>query len=201
MVFLTKIKEVYVLQQNAIGIFKIYIDSFKANAYTVHPFRMIGLIDVDIIFNDSIERVTLPYFRSSGTNSGKIEGLWYPIAGIKLKDGKFKEFTPYINYVLSNTTRHRKANVGWLAKSLFFNTNPLDSSKIRGFSNGRHYKSLYWVGQTLRTLYEDGKFETMDSLTPEKLNKFVTSKNVYSNNKHTQRENFEKFIEDIFNDV
>ncbi|HCW53527.1 MAG TPA: hypothetical protein DG753_07300 [Clostridium sp.] len=189
------------MQANAIGIFKIYIDSFKANAYTVHPFRMIGLIDVDIIFNDSIEKVTLPYFRSSGTNSGKIKGLWYPIVGIKLKDGKFKEFTPYINYVLSHTTRHRRASNGWLAKSLFFNTNPLNSEKIRGFSNGRHYESLYWVGQTLRSLYENDKFETIDSLTPENLNNFVTSKDIYENNKHTQRENFEKFIEDIFNDV
>ncbi|EDT76137.1 hypothetical protein CBY_0391, partial [Clostridium butyricum 5521] len=43
---------------------------------------MIGLIDVGIIYNESIERVTLPFFRSSGTNSGKIKGLWYPIAGI-----------------------------------------------------------------------------------------------------------------------
>lgn len=189
------------MPKNAIGIFKIYLESFKANVYTIHPFRMIGLIDVDIIFNDSIEKVTLPYFRSSGTNSGKIEGLWYPIAGIKLRDGRFREFTSYINYVLSHTTRHGKANTGWLAKSLFFNTNPLDSSKVRGFSNGRHYESLYWVGQTLRNLYESEKYETMDSLTPEKLNTFVTAKNIYPNNKHTQRENFEKFIEDIYHNV
>lgn len=194
-------KEVYILHKNAIGIFKIYLDSFRANVYTVHPFRMIGLIDVDIIFNDSIEKVTLPYFRSSGTNSGKIQGLWYPILGIKLMDGKFKEFTPYINYVLSHSTRHRKANTGWLAKSLFFNKTSSDSSKVKGFSSGRHYESLYWVGQTLRNLYENNEYETMDSLTPEKLNTLVTSKERYPNNKHVQRENFEKFIEDIFNNV
>ena len=189
------------MQKNAIGIFKIYLDSFRANVYTLHPFRMIGLIDVDIIFNDSIEKVTLPYFRSSGTNSGKIQGLWYPILGIKLMDGKFKEFTPYINYVLSHSTRHRKANTGWLAKSLFFNKTSSDSSKVKGFSSGRHYESLYWVGQTLRNLYENNEYETMDSLTPEKLNTLVTSKERYPNNKHVQRENFEKFIEDIFNNV
>ena len=50
---------------NCIGIMKIYTESFRANIYGVHPFRMIGLIDVDIVFNDSIERVTLSYFRSS----------------------------------------------------------------------------------------------------------------------------------------
>ena len=186
------------MQGNAIGIFKIYLDTFKANVYTIHPFRMIGLIDVDIIFNDSIEKVTLPFFRSSGTNSGKIEGLWYPIAGIKLKDGKFTEFTSYINYVLSHTTRHRQASEGWLAKSLFFNNTSQDSSIVRGFSGGRHYKSLYWIGQTLRTLYENYNYKTLETLTPELLNKTVTSKIIYPGNKHTQRENFEKFIQDIF---
>ena len=74
---------------NSIGIMKIYPDSFRANIYGLQPFRMIGLIDVGIIYNESIERVTLPFFRSSGTNSGKIKGLWYPIAGIKTNDGRF----------------------------------------------------------------------------------------------------------------
>ena len=189
------------MQENAIGIFKIYLDTFRANVYTIHPFRMIGLIDVDIIFHDSIEKVTLPYFRSSGTNSGKIEGLWYPIAGIKLKDGRFSEFTSYINYVLSHTTKHRRASEGWLAKSLFFNNTSMDPSKVRGFSNGRHYKSLYWVGQTLRNWYEENNYETIETLFPESLNKIVTSKIVYTGNKHPQRENFEKFIQDIFNRV
>lgn len=189
------------MQENAIGIFKIYLDSFRVNVYTIHPFRMIGLIDVDIIFHDSIEKVTLPYFRSSGTNSGKIKGLWYPIAGIKLKDGRFSEFTSYINYVLSHTTRHRKADEGWLAKSLFFNNTSLDSGKIRGFSSGRHYESLYWVGQTLRNLYENSNYESLEFLIPKYLNRTVTSKEIYPGNKHTQRENFEKFIEDIFNGV
>ena len=46
---------------NSIGIIKIYPDSFKANVYSVHPFRMIGLIDVGIIYNTSIERVTLAF--------------------------------------------------------------------------------------------------------------------------------------------
>lgn len=187
--------------QNAIGILKIYPETFKANLYTIEPFRMIGIIDADIIYNKSIEKVTLPYFRSSGTNSGKIKGLWYPIVGIKTTNGSFSEFTPYLNYVLSNTTRHGKANKGWLAKSLFFQNTGFDDSKVRGFSNGRHYKSLYWIGQSLRNLYENNNFINMDSLNPETINKIVTSLEKYPGNKHTQRANFERLIQDIFEGV
>lgn len=94
---------------------KIYLESFRVNLYTIEPFRVIGLIDVDIEYDDGIERVILPFFRSSGTNSGKIRGLWYPIVGIKLYDGNFTEFTDYINHVLTNTTRDGIAMEGWLA--------------------------------------------------------------------------------------
>ncbi|MBW6409654.1 hypothetical protein [Clostridium weizhouense] len=183
---------------NSIGIFKIYPESFRANLYTRHPFRMIGLIDVDIIYIDTIERVTLSFFRSSGTNSGKIKGLWYPIVGIKTHTGIFREFTRYINYVLTNTTKNGVAGEGWLAKSLFFDKKDLDTSKIRGFSSGMHYKSLLWIGETLRDLYEKGKFEEMYSLDAKKLNSIITSKDIYEGNKRSQRENFEKIIEDIF---
>lgn len=183
---------------NSIGIFKIYPESFKANVYTNEPFRMIGLIDVGIIYTKTIERVTLAFFRSSGTNSGKIKGLWYPIIGIKTTEGNFTEFTEYINFVLTKTTPHGKARKGWLAKSLFFDKDGSESSKIRGFSSGMHYKSLLWIGETLRELYEQNKFEKMYSLDAKNLNSILTSKNIYQDNKRTQRGNFEHFIEDIF---
>src|SRR5471030_1574804 len=106
--------------QSSIWILKIYNESLRANMYSIEPFRMIGLIDVSIKYTYGIERVTLPFFRSSGTNSGKIKGLWYPIVGIKTHTGRFTEFTEYLNFVLTNSTRRGRANEGWLAKSLFF---------------------------------------------------------------------------------
>ena len=119
--------------------------------------------------------------------------------GIKIENGAFTEFTPYINYVLSYATRHGKANKGWLAKSLFFdNIKSHDDSKVRGFSTGRHYESLYWIGKTLKKLYENNNYETMESLNSESLNKIIMSKDIYKGNKYTQRLNFEKIIEDIF---
>lgn len=184
---------------SSIGILKIYNESFRANMYSIEPFRMIGLIDVSIEYTYGIERVTLSFFRSSGTNSGKIKGLWYPIVGIKIHSGLFTEFTEYLNFVLTNSTRMGMADEGWLAKSLFF-ANGTDSSRIRGFSNGMHYKSLLEIGNTLRDLYEKGEFKKMDSLDANNLNSIVTSKEIYQDNTHTQRENFEKFIDDIFNE-
>ncbi|SFA81332.1 hypothetical protein [Clostridium frigidicarnis] len=183
---------------SSIRILKIYPESFRANVYSTKHFRMIGLIDVSIKYTYGIERVTLPFFRSSGTNSGKIKGLWYPIVGIKTHTGRFTEFTEYLNFVLTNCTKRESASKGWLAKSLFFPKEYMDSSRIRGFSNGVHYESLLEIGKTLRYLYEKDKFYEMDSLDARNLNSRVTSKQIYQDNKHTQRENFERFIKDIF---
>ncbi len=157
---------------------------------------MIGLIDVDIEYEYGIERVTLAFFRSSGTNGGKIKGLWYPIVGIKIEDGSFTEFTDYINHVLKRTTRHGEAQKGWLAKSLFFKGDL--KNKRRGFSCGIHYETLLWIGYKLRELYEKCQYENDYGMTPEKLNESLYAKTIYNDNKHPQRENFEKFIEDIY---
>ena len=186
---------------HTIGIYKIYPDTFRANVYTTSPFRMIGLIDVGIMYNDGMETVTLPFFRSSGTNSGKIQGLWYPIVGLKLETGSFNEFTPYLNYVLTNTTKNGRASRGWLAKSLFFTNVSKDNKRVRGFSNGKHYNSLLRIGETLRTLYEKNQFSLQDSLYGNNYNKIIISNEVYKGNKHSQRENFDKFISEIFNNV
>lgn len=185
---------------NSIQILKIYPESFSANFYTMKPFRMIGLIDASIKYSYGVERVTLAFFRSSGTNSGKIKGLWYPIVGIKTHTGRFIEFTNYLNFILTNSTRRGEAKKGWLAKSLFFAHENEESSIIRGFSNGAHYKSLLKIGETLRELYENNEFQEMYLLTPNNLNAIVTSKEIYNGNKCNQRENFERLMGDIYNE-
>ncbi|WP_234121418.1 hypothetical protein [Clostridium hydrogenum] len=186
---------------NSIEILKMYPESFSANLYTVKHFRMIGLVNVSIKYDYGVERVTLAYFRSSGTNSGKIRGLWYPIIGIKTSTGRFTEFTKYLNFVLENTTKNGTADKGWIAKSLFFSRKHLTSTMVRGFSNGRYYESLLKIGETLRNLYETNKFKEMSSLDAHKLNSIVMSEKIYQGNNHTQRENFEKFVEGIFDEI
>lgn len=186
------------MMSNSSEIIRIYQDSFKVNLYTVSPFRMIGLINVDIKYPYGIEKVTLAFYSSSGTNSGKIKDLWYPIVGIKTTTGPFTEFTDYLNFVLSYTTKDGFSKHGWLAKSLFFYAKPHDASKLRGFANGKYYDSLLKISKTLRNLYDIGKFHNLTSLTPTLLNSAVTSHKIYSGNKHTQKENYEKYIEDIF---
>jgi len=184
---------------SSIQILQIYPESFRANLYSRKPFRMIGLIDVSIQYSYGRERVTFAYFRSSGTNLGKIEGLWYPIVGIKMHSGKFTEFTEYLNFVLTKTAIMGSANKRWLAKSVFFAHTNKNSPKIRGFSNGIHYGNLLKIGKLLRLLYQKDNFHKMDSLDARKLNSILTSNEIYPNNWHTQRENFERFIEDIYN--
>lgn len=187
--------------QNSIDILEIYPESFRANLYTVEHFRMIGLIDVSIKYVYGVERVTLAYFRSSGTNSKKIRGLWYPIVGIKTRNGRFTEFTEYLNFVLTKTTKDGVADDGWLAKSLFFSKKHANGLRLRGFSNGIHYENLLEIGKTLRALYENNEFEEMKSLDAYKLNTILTSKEIYEGNSHTQRGNFERFVEAIFNEI
>lgn len=182
---------------NVNQILQIDISSFRVNKYSKKPFRTIGLIDVKMEYTYGIERVTLAYYRSSGTNDGKIKGLWYPIVGIKLKEGEFSEFTEYINYVLSNTTLDGRAIKGWLCKSVFFGQLD-DRSRMPGFSNDIHYKALLTIGETLQDLYERGKYDRIKYLDGQALNDFITSTKIYKGNEHTQRENFEKFVQDIY---
>ena len=170
---------------NYIEILGVYEDSFRINVYSINYFRMIGLIDVDIRYDYGIERVTLAFYRSSGTNGGKINGLWYPIVGIKIESGRFKEFTELINYVLTKTTNGDEVKKGWLAKSPFFYNHQKENKRIKGFSRGKHYESLLRVGETLRDLYEEWEFDDMESLTPKFLNDAITSLEIYPNNTHS----------------
>ncbi len=158
---------------------------------------MIGLIDVDMEFYYGIERVTLAFYRSSGTNNNKIKGLWYPIVGIKVKEGEFTEFSEYINYVLTNTTLDGTGIKGWLAKSVFFGKQEGDW-QISGFSNTKHCEALYYIGKTLDSFYNTKNYKVMKNLNTAEVNRVLSLTEKYHGNNHTQRENFERFIEDIF---
>ncbi len=181
------------------NIIRFYPDSFRANIFTKDPFRMVGLIDVAIHYYYGVERVTLAFYRSSGTNSGKTKGLWYPIVGIKLHTGVFTEFTKYINFVLTDTTKDGYAEEGWLAKSLFF-SGSRDRTKIRGFSNGFHRESLLDIGKNLKDLYENNRYCYIKKMDAEFINSMVTLNCKLYNNMHTQRENYERFIQDVYSE-
>ena len=182
----------------AIRILEVYPESFRANIYTDDPFRMIGLIDVDIEYTYGIERVTLAFYRSSGTNSGKIQGLWYPIVGIKIKNGKFTEFSSDINIIMKNSTRQGKGKKGWLAKSIFFSKKIDANYQKRGFSYGRHYEKLLGIGELLRQLYNKQKYIYDNSLSAKEYNKILYSEEIKQGNKLSQMVNFDNFIKDVF---
>ncbi|MGL4337432.1 MAG: protein kinase family protein [Turicibacter sp.] len=184
-----------------VDIQKVHIKSFRANLYNVEPFRMIGLIDVNIQYSYGLERVTVPFYRSSGTNNGKIKGLWYPIVGIKTQTGPFTEFTDYLNHALTTSTKKGIAKKGWLAKSIFFTDEFVAKSLVRGFSTGKHYEPLLEIGKTLRILYEKENYYDMYTLDPEMLNTIVTADEIYKGNTHTQRENYNNLMADIINGI
>ncbi len=186
------------MSTNLNQIINVYKDSFRLNLYTVDHFRMIGIIDVDFLFQGDIERVTLAFYSSSGVNSGKIKGLWYPIVGIKIYTGAFVEFPPLINSILTQTTYHGSAQKGWLAKSPFFYGKLTDSSQIVGFSNSSYYHALLEIGKLLRAQYETGDFQNLKTLSPTLLNQLLFSQEIYSGNQYAQQENFQRFISDIF---
>lgn len=192
-----KMEEMGVISE--VEIQKIHLKSFRANIYNLEPFRMIGLIDVNVKYSYGIERVTLAYYRSSGTNNGKIKGLWYPIVGIKTETGPFTEFTDYLNHALAQATQRGVAKKGWLAKSVFFNDAYIPKNRIRGFSNGPHYEPLLEIGKTLTGLYERESYYEMVELNPQMLNEIVTSDRIYLGNKHTQRENYNQLMAAIIN--
>ena len=182
----------------SIRILEVYPESFRANIYTDDPFRMIGLIDVDIEYTYGIERVTLAFYRSSGTNSGKIQGLWYPIVGIKIKNGKFTEFSSDINIIMKNSTRQGKGKKGWLAKSIFISKKIDANYQKRGCSYGRHYEKLLGIGELLRQLYNKQKYIYDNSLSAKEYNKILYSEEIKQGNKLSQKVNFDNFIKDVF---
>ncbi|MDB8550977.1 serine/threonine protein kinase [Turicibacter sanguinis] len=180
---------------------KIHLKSFRANIYNLEPFRVIGLIDVDVKYSYGIERVTLAFYRSSGTNNGKIKGLWYPIVGIKLETGPFTEFTDYLNHALTMSTRRGYGKKGWLAKSVFFTDSYVPKSRFRGFSNGPHYEPLFEIGKTLMNLYDEDSYYEMHELDAKTLDDLVIEDRILPGNKHTQRENYNRLMADIINGV
>ncbi|HHV08794.1 MAG TPA: hypothetical protein GXX75_00755 [Clostridiales bacterium] len=186
--------------ENFAGIIGTYEDSFRANIYTRDPFRMIGLIDVGIRYAFGMERVILAYYSSSGTNSGKIKGLWYPIVGIKEYSGDFREFTAYLNHVLTETTKDGHAEEGWLAKSPFFGGDKKDMG-LRGFSCGIHQEKLFGIGKKLRSLYENGRYSLIKEMDAAYINSSVTIDKRLYHNLRTQRVNYEEFIRDIYEEI
>ncbi len=177
-----------------------YENSFRANIYTRDPFRMIGLVDVGIRYAFGTERVILAYYSSSGTNSGKIKGLWYPIVGIKEYSGGFREFTDYLNHVLTQTTKDGYADEGWLAKSPFFSSNG-HNTELRGFSSGIHQEKLFKIGTKLRDLYGNNRYFLAEEMDAGYIHSLVTvNKRLYRNSR-TQRVNYEEFIHDIYEEA
>ncbi len=65
-------------------------------------------------------------------------------------------------------------------------------NKIEAESND--YKRLLEIGKILRAYYENNKYLSVGTLTPVKFNEIIYSRNIYDNNRNSQKKNFEKII-------
>lgn len=192
------------VKRRNIEILEIIKDTFRVNTYGFIPFRVIGLIDVKLKSDNDTFIVTLPFYRSSGTNSGKVKGEWYPIIGIKENKGEFYEFSERLNN-LSNKLLPGGASEGWLAKNLFFlkpSKKPADDY-LHGYSYSKYGYRLKEIGQELKELYENQEFDMDYQLDAEKYNSIVHDKgpNKYSHIEISQSRIFDHLMRDLFIDL
>lgn len=136
------------------------------------------------------EEVLFPFYRSSGNNSGKVKGDWYPILGIYFIDDE-DLFPLWLKLLLVDTTRqnpkirpnvmaktrlHNELDIsnGWLMKSCFFNLERLNSNLPIGYGSSKN-SFLYLVA---KEFLERNFVKVKDSLSYEDSLEFTKNFNL-----------------------
>lgn len=176
--------------------------SIRTNTYGYFPYREIALVDVWVDVNGETQRCALPFYRSSGTNSGKVRGVWYPILGIKEKDGEFCEFGQYVNAILNKNVK--SVSAGWLAKSIFFNVprgcknedDVPDSLKhLRGYSYTSYGSFLKELSLIIKDEFESLNTKKCTQMNMEAYNGIIyTAEKYVPGNTMSQSEVFQRII-------
>lgn len=135
-------------------------------------FRELAYIDVVVELDGALERMVMPFYRSAGINSGKKEGQWYPILGLKETTGPFHEFTRGINRMGNGLLGGAKQ--GWLVKNLFFEKSKFDhfNSQEHGYSQTSLTPMLKQIADELFTLYEAGQYHRCQPVTDSHLKSY-----------------------------
>ena len=187
---------------NNFKLLSIIPNSFRLNIYSLVPFREYGLVDVLTECDGRKERLTLGFYRSSGTNSGKIKGKWYPICGVKMDDFEFTQFSKYQNSLFNKM--HRKefqsggVEEGWLMKSIFFKLPSVDRGYgERGYSLTPIGDSLKRFAQELEELYESGNYHRRPKMEPSAYNSILMDERVYVGNSLSQIELHDIYLDSI----
>ena len=184
-----------------------YIEnSIKTNMYGIVPYREIALIDVVAEVKGEKQICRLPFYRSSGTNSEKVKGEWYPILGIKEAAGEFNEFSEWVNLLLNKWLG--KAEEGWLVKNIFFAVPvkykteefiPSELKHLRGYGYASHGHFLKEVSQYIKQEFDLLNTEKCYEMNVSTYNDMIYSEDIYSkDNTVSQIEIFTLIVNDMF---
>lgn len=179
----------------------VYPQSFRAGECAgSFGNRYLGLVDVSAQVNGVDERLTLGFYRSSGTNAGKIKGQWYPIIGIKEESGVFNEFTNSQNFILNHTVRTGKK--GWLVKSIFFQE-PYQEKGIgeAGYSKTTLAADLKLIATQLQTWFESNQYIDYELINSKLFNQTLFSSATLEGNKTPQSKLHDYYLKSIFEEL
>lgn len=198
------------MYSNKVKFLGVVKGSLRTNLYNVNPYREIGLVDVYVSVEGTKQRFVMPMYRSSGTNSGKCKGDWYPILGIKECAGEFKEFNPIFNDFLNKSVEGH-VDEGWIIKNLFFRTPlryksedniPVELKSLRGYgytSHGYFLKELAIYVKNEFNLFNNLKCPKMDMYTYNDI--IHDDKIYYAKNTMSQAEIMSSMLMDIVNEL
>lgn len=180
---------------------KIFPETFCVGACPLsHGNRYLGFIDVEIRFNDTIERLTIGFYRSSGTNAGKIKGDWYPIIGVKTSHGEFTEFTNFQNHILNASVG--SSDKGWYVKSIFFMKPIVDKSLgFPGYSYTSLGPELKSIAEKLKELFESNSYIDYDVINGELFNRTLFSSLIHEGSSKNQKLLHDIYVKSIFEEI
>lgn len=197
------------MYENIVEFVEMVENSVRTNIYSLNPYREIALVNVRIKIYGEEQICMLPFYRSSGTNSGKIKGEWYPLLGIKENDGIFDEFnSKAVNYLMNKITR--TASRGWIAKSLFFVAPskykheefiPEEMYSLRGYSYTSHGYFLKDLASKIKKDFESSNTTRCRGMGTSEYNQLIYSDEKFYNNKISQKEIFDLIVYDIVNEL
>lgn len=179
----------------------IYPHSFRAGECAgSFGNRFLGFVDVSATIDGETQRLTLGFYRSSGTNSGKIKGQWYPIIGIKSISGAFEEFSDAQNFILNHTVG--KANKGWLVKSIFFQK-PFNGEGIGedGYSQTTLAPSLKLIATQLQKWFESKQYIDYELINASLFNQTLFSPATLEGSTLSQSKLHDYYLKSIFEEL
>ena len=142
------------------------------------PKRKLALIKVKVI-DDEVDHsiiFNMPFYMSSGTNSGKIAGQWYPVLGLYRKGERIRKAIKYFMEVACDDINSLPYE--WLIKSMFFvnfeGYTKENNVKPKGYGNHNFTEYLKQISNQINELYNDKRYTHISNLR-QKFNEYINN--------------------------